>query len=687
MADPKALLRLLRPRTIAVIGGREAAEVIRQCDKLGFVGDIWPVNPKRENMEGRACFARLEDLPGPPDTTFIAIPAKPTIEAVKVLKTMGAGGAVCYASGFKELGGDGHSLQEELVNAADGMPIIGPNCYGVVNCLDGAALWPDQHGASRLDKGVAIVSQSGNIGLTITMQERALDLAYLVSLGNQAAVSIEHCIEAFLEDERVTAIGMYIEGLADVAAFESAALKAADKGIPLVALKAGRSEQAARIALSHTASLVGEDGLYDAFFDRLGVARTQTVPEFLEALKFLRIAGPLTGNRLVSMSCSGGEASLVADLAKDLPLSFPDFEADHKESIRDTLNEYVSVSNPLDYHTFIWAIEERMTNTFTAVMQGGYDVSCLLLDFPRLDRCDPEGWQTACRSLVSAAKTTGNQAALVSTLPECIDEETAQYLCDNGVVPMNGLSEALNTITAAVKIGDFMDKPRPRPLLSSGFVGEKIRTYDEWRSKRLLSSWGMSVPDGSLVRSETEAVAAAEALGFPVAVKAVSADLAHKTEKGGVALNLANGDEVFEAAERMLALSDTLLVEVMINDSVAELIVGVDRDAQFGPYLVVGFGGVLVELIGDSSSILLPTDKEHVIDALRSLKVSALFDGYRGLPEGDFDAAVEAVLSVAKFVEDHPDKIEEIDINPLMIRPRGKGVVAADAYIRMCEGE
>ena len=686
MPDPQALLKLLRPRSIAVIGGREAEEVIRQCALLQFQGDIWPVNGKRRSMEGRPCFARLEDLPAPPDAAFIAIPAVATIEAVKTLADMGAGGAICYASGFKEIGG-GDILQEKLISAAQDMTILGPNCYGVLNYLDGAALWPDQHGGAATDSGVAIITQSGNIGLNLTMQRRALDLAYLITLGNQAAVGIEHCIDALMGDKRVSAIGLHIEGLSDIHAFEAAALKAAKAGIPLVALKAGRSERGARIAMSHTATLSGEDGLYDALFQRLGIARSHSIPEFLETLKFLGIAGPLEGNTVVSMSCSGGEASLVADLARDLPLSFPDMEGAYKDSIRATLNDYVTISNPLDYHTFIWGDEERMTACFSAVLQGDYDIALLILDFPRQDRCDQKDWLTACRALVNATKATGSGAAVVTTLPECLDEDTGRYLCENGVVPLYGMGEALNAIAAAAEAGKFYASPSPQRLVSFKAADGDVQTYDEWRSKRLLSSLNIPVPHGSLVDSATEAVAAAEALGYPVAVKGVSSAMAHKTEAGAVYLNLGGGDAVFAATEHILGLTDRVLIEAMVDDAVAELIVGIDRDAQFGAYLVIGFGGVLVELIGDSRSLLLPTDRTSVIDALRSLKVSALFDGYRGMPEGDFDAAVNTIMAVAEFAGHNADRIEEIDINPLMVRPRGSGVVAVDAFIRMRQGD
>lgn len=685
MSTSQALLGLLRAKSIAFIGGREAEEAIRQCEKLDFRGDIWPVNAKRDKMEGHACYKHLEDLPHAPDAAFIAIPVRPTIEAVAFLSKMGAGGAVCYASGFKEVSG-GDVLQKELVRAAGDMPIIGPNCYGVLNYLEGAALWPDQHGGDKVEKGVAIITQSGNIGLNLSMQRRSLDIAYLISLGNQAAIGIEQCLEALLGDDRVTAIGLHIEGLSDLAAFESAAKKAADAGIPIVALKAGRSEAAARIALSHTASLTGEDGLFDAFFKRLGIARANSIPTFLESLKVLSIIGPLQGNNIVSMSCSGGEASLIADLSKDMPLEFTDFADDHKEDIRKTLNEYVSVSNPLDYHTFIWGDEERMTDCFTAVMKGPQDLTALILDFPRSDRCEPRDWFTACRTLVAASQATGNNAAVIATLAECLDEEAGRYLAANGVMPFYGMEEALAAIEAAISVGKYYAHPAPPPLIKPDVSEGDAPAMDEWRSKRLLSSLGIPVPEGALVRSATEAVSAAESLGYPVAIKVVSADMAHKTEVGGVKLNLIDADAVNAAAEHMLTLADTVLVESMVKDSVAELIVGVDRDPQFGPFLVVGFGGVLVELIGDSQSLLLPTDRHYVADALASLKTAALLNGYRGLPKGDVEALIDAILAVARFVEENADSIEEIDINPLMVRPEGNGVMAVDAYIRMRKG-
>ena len=682
-----ALGRLLRPGSIAVVGGREAAEVVRQCERTGFDGPIWPVNPRRASLAGRPCVARITDLAEPPDAAFVAVPAEPTIEIVAELSRIGAGGAVCYAAGFKEAGGEGVGRQDRLVAAAGAMPIIGPNCHGLLNYVNGAALWPDQQGGERVESGAAIVTQSGNMGINFTMQRRSLPLSYLVSVGNQAAVGIEDCVAALLDDDRVSAIGMVIEGLGDVGGFVAQATRAKARRVPLVALKVGRSRTGARIGLSHTASLAGPDRLYEALFERLGVALATTADDFLETLKFLAISGPTGGNRMASMSCSGGEAALVADLADGSDLVFPEMTGAHRSAVRASLGDRVAVSNPLDYHTFIWGDEEKLAACFTAMMGGGYDLTMLVLDFPRPDRCRADTWWPATNAIVGAARATGGKAAVVATLSECMPEEMGRHLPAHGIAPMHGLRQALAAFEGAHGVGRAWASPAAPPRIGAGLRPGPARVLDEWEAKRRLAAAGVAVPQGARASSVTDAVAAAEALGYPVAVKAVSAKIAHKTEAGAAALGLGDRSAVGEAAARMLDLAGCVLVERMVTDAVAELIVGVHRDDQFGPYLLVGFGGTLVELIGDSRIILPPADRDAVLGALRSLRTAPLLAGYRGRPAGDMDAVVDAVLAVGRFVEDNADAVVEIDINPLRVRAEGKGAVAVDAYVRMVAEE
>ena len=294
--------RLLSPRSLAVVGGRPAELALEQCRRLGFDGDLWPVHPTRALLDGIPCLPTLDDLPGVPDAALVAVNRYATVDVVGRLAAMGAGAAVCYASGFAEAGDDGRALQQDLLAAADGMPVVGPNCYGTVSATVGAALWPDQQGLSRVERGVAIVTQSGNIGLNLTLQTRPLSISHLLTLGNQADVGIEECLEDLLGDPAVSAVGLHVEALHDVARFEEACRRASAAGVPIVALKTGSSPRAAEIAASHTSSLVGAAAAYGALFDRLGVRRVRSLAELLDTLLVLDRVGGLPGNRIVSLS-------------------------------------------------------------------------------------------------------------------------------------------------------------------------------------------------------------------------------------------------------------------------------------------------------------------------------------------------------------------------------------------------
>ena len=678
------LQRLLNPRTIAVIGGAEACQVIQQCRKLQFAGEIWPVNPRRDSMEELPCHNSLSELPAPPDAAFIAIPAAPSIEAIDALSRSGAGGAVCYAAGFKEVGGGGNERHQRLIEAAAAMPVIGPNCYGFINLTSGAALWPDYHGARRVERGVAIFSQSGNVSLNLSMQRRRLPLAWLVSLGNQAVVGVEDGIAAALASDRITAIGIHIEGLADLPRFARLAQQAKCQGVPIVALKSGRSALGARIAVSHTATLAGESALYDALFERLGIGRVATPEEFIETLKLLSIGGALPGARIASMSCSGGEAALVADLAGGRALEFPALTPSHGRAVQATLNDYVHVSNPLDYHTFIWGDRARMSDTFSAMMAAKFDLTLLILDLPADDRTALARWLQAVRAFIEACRASGARGALVTMLSENLPDEASRLLAENGIAPLQGLEQALAAVEAAAAIGcawaRAVEAPTLTPIPAAAAAGEP-RILDEFRAKRLLAQAGLPVAPSLLVDSPESAVAAAEQLGYPVALKALSEHIAHKTEVGGVALDLRDDAHIRKQAARMLAAAERLLVEKMIEGVVAELLLGVGHDRQFGHYFIIGFGGTLVELIGDRQMLLPPLDEAQLRRALDRLKTAPLLRGYRGRPAADIDSVVRCALALGRLVESGAAGIIEVEINPLMVKSENKGAIVADALL------
>jgi acetyl-CoA synthetase len=679
------LQHLFSPRSIAVFGGTAAAEVIRQCRKLGFKGDIWPVHPTRSEMEGLPCFADIASLPSAPDAAFVAVPAEATVDVVRQLAARGTGGAICYASGFAEVGSAGVALQQELVAAAGDMALVGPNCYGMLNYLDGVALWPDQHGGGRLDRGVAIITQSGNIGLNLTMQRRALPLAYLITVGNKAGDSMDTIIDALLNDPRVTAIGMHIEGLDDVAAFSRVAIKALQKRVPLVALKAGSSELGARTTMSHTSSLAGPDKLYDALFARCGVARVFDVSTLLETLKFLHVHGGLKGNAIVSASCSGGEASLVADLAQANGLTMPDLPKAAHDRLFNVLGEKVTVANPLDYHTYIWGDLAAQTECFAGMMDCGFDAHVLVLDFPRADLCDGSSWQTTLDAFVAAQELTGAAAVVLTSLPEGLPDEDGLLLLQRGIAPMQGTADCMLAIAHASRIGDAQarwQKVLPVAAVTPDFQTATGHMLNEVRSKQALHAFGLPIPEGSCVPAH-EASSAAQALGYPVVVKAVSDTLAHKTEAGGVKLNLKTTDEVQAAIASMAHLASEFLVEKMAADVVAEIIVGISRDAQFGLALTLGAGGILVELLKDTATLLLPVSASDIRVALQGLKTWPLLSGYRGKAPGDVEALVDAVAAIAAYAQAHADRLLELDVNPILVLPQGQGVVAVDALIHL----
>ena len=669
------LARLLAPASIAVVGGRPAELAIHQCLALGFEGEVWPVHPTRSELAGRAAVPSVADLPGPPDAALVAVNRHETIEVVAALAAVGAGAAVCYASGFAEVGGAGIDLQADLVVAARSMPVVGPNCYGTVAATVGAALWPDQQGLRRCQRGVALVTQSGNIALNLTMQSRRMPISHVLTVGNQADVGIEECVEALVGDPSVSAIGLHVEALGDVPRFEAACRRASAADVPVVVLKAGSSILGSRIAVSHTSSMVGDATAYRALFERLGVRQVDSIPELLDTLAVLDRLGGIPGRRLVSMSCSGGEASVVADQAESMDLDFPAFDDAHGARIADTLSELVSVSNPLDYHTFIWGDPERLRTTFTAVLDGPLDAAMLVLDFPSTG-LDDSGWWPTLGAFAEASRATGVPGVVVASMAENLPPEVEVAADEAGMVAVRGIGEALRALEAAAWWGGRRTRP---PLLEAGpFDPKDLRTLYEVEARSLLEAAGVPVPRG-LVVPAVDAVEACGSLTGRVVVKATG--MAHKTEAGRVAVGLAGAAEVGAALVGM-GLSDDapVLVEDFVDGAVVEMLVSVRREPPVGWLLTLGIGGTLVELLGDTTSLLLPVDAGEVIVALRGLAGWPLIGGHRGNPPADLDALVATILGIAGVVDERPDLVE-LECNPVLARPVGAITVDALAIV------
>lgn len=677
------LSRLISPKSIAVVGNRGANFAIRESKKLGFNQKIWAIHPTLDFLEGIKCYKDIKDLPEAPDATFIAVNAESAIDIVADLKSIGGGGAVLYASGFGELGEKGIKRNQRLVEAADGMPLIGPNCYGFINSLDGVALWPDVHGCEPVPSGVAIITQSGNIGLNITMQSIGLPIAYMFTLGNQTNTNIADIIHAMLDDNRVNAIGLHIEGISDIKSFDVAARRALDKKIPIVAIKSGRTDASAKIALSHTSSMTGLDQLFNVFFERLGIARVDTVPEFLETLKLLSILGAIDHNGVASMSCSGGEAGMMADLIDGLDITFPSLDDLHKDRVKLALNDFVEVDNPLDYHTFIWGDRKRTSECFKQMISGNFAATMLLLDWPRTQESEQKDWDLTLLALSDAISGTREKTIVLASIADCMPKRIIKECQKYGIAPMIGLDICLKALNHSYRIGLAFQKSAMHSIeiLRSLSRSSKISTLTEFEGKKLLKKYGIPVPDGKIITSTSEALMAAEKIHYPITLKVSDVGLAHKTELGAVMLNINDPLALKKACQDLFKIGSSLLIEKMVQDSVAELIVGVGLDPIFGKYIIIGSGGILVELFQESIPLLFPVNREDVSLALSKLKVFPLINGYRGNPEGDVEMIIDCVMATVKLVSEND--IDELDINPLLVLKRGSGVIAVDTLIKL----
>ncbi len=688
------LRRMLSPRQIAFVGGRDCVTAIGEAERRGFSGAIWPVNPGRTEVRGYPCLASVDDLPEAPDAVFLAVPAAAAIGVVSALARRGAGGIVCYSAGFRESGDEGAALERALVEAAGDMALIGPNCYGAINYLTNTALWPFAHGGGCPGGfGAAIVTQSGMLSSDITMSQRGLPLTHMISCGNQASLSLEDFLDFLIDEPGVRAIGLHIEGLRNVARFHETALRAMAKGIPVVALKTGSSRIGAALTVSHTGSLSGSDALYDALFARCGVIRVETPPDLLETLKLLVVSGAPKSNRIAGFTCSGGGATMLADRAERIGLVFPPVPAETRPALAALLPSIATVSNPLDYTTPIWGDPARTGPVFAAAMdQTAAAAAVLVQDYPAPGLDESQGhYRADAGAFIDAAKARGLPAAVLATLHENLDPATRNWLIAQGAAPLLGIAEGLSALRTAIWWGERrrdiaaatpapLQPPSPRSALTG---------LTEAESKALLANHGLPVPASRLTDTAGLEQAAAT-LRFPLALKMIGPRLVHKSEAGAVTLGIADAAALRAAAMRMtaaiaahdpLAATDAFLVEEMVPRPVAELLISLRRDAEFGPALTLAAGGVLVEVLGDSVNLLLPSSAEDICGALGALRVAPVLHGYRGAAKADMHHLVVTILRLQEmFLSDA--SLAEIEINPAFVGATGTVIVDALIHVR-----
>jgi acetate---CoA ligase (ADP-forming) len=676
------LQRLLAPRSVALIGGTWADAALAASRVMGYTGQLWRVHPTRPSTAAQRYFRCVDELPAAPDAAFVAAPNHEVPGIAAALARRGAGGFVCFAAGFSETATEeGRRLTAELLASAGELPFFGPNCYGFVNFFDGAALWPDQLVGRRRERGVALICQSGTIALNLLFNDRSLPIGCMLTVGNQTRLAAEELIEHLCADERVTAIGLYLEGLSDAARFAQAAARARLAGKPIALIKTGRTAASSEAVRTHTGALAGADAAFDAFCAQAGLARCESLASLCETLKIFHSGGPLAGRRILAMGASGGDTAMAADAARHLALEFPPFSPAVAAELRLILSERVHISNPFDFHTHVWFDYPRQRAMFSSALRAGFDLVAFLLDCPPAG-ADDAAYVRVIDEFAAALPGTLTRAAVLSSLPESLGSAIREKCLAAGVVPLQGQREALEAMDLAAAVGEAWKRGVPPELHRPRAAPAAAHSVSEYEAKQALRGYGVPIPRSRLIAPGDAARAATE-LGFPVVIKAASAALEHKSEVGGVVLNVRSAAEAAAAAQRLSLLSPTLLVEEMVTDGVAEVLVGMRVDPQFGLLLVLGAGGVLTELLRDSVTLLPPFTAAGITAALGRLRAAPLLAGFRGRPAADVPALVEMALACSRYALENLDRLAELDLNPVIVRPRGQGAVAVDALIRL----
>jgi acetyl-CoA synthetase len=463
-------------------------------------------------------------------------------------------------------------------------------------------------------------------------------------------------------------------------------------------VKAGRTEAAARTARSHTGSLAGADVVFDAFCRQAGIARCDSLAALCETLKILHTGGPLRGRRALILGASGGDMAMTADAARDLGVEFSAIPDTSVTKLREILTDKVTIANPFDFHTHIWFDRPALRALFSTVQRAGFDAVGFMIDCPSAAKADPASYIAAIEEFIAAYPGSTARGAIISSLPESMAPETREMCLAAGIVPLQGQRQALEALDLAANIGEAWSsgsrvelrlprytvgaEPAGRESHHPGASAARARTLAEYEGKAALAAFGVRTPQSRVV-SAKDAPGVAEEIGFPVVMKAASATLEHKSDVGGVIINIRSRAEAEAAAQRLAKLSGQVLVEEMIADAVVEILIGMTSDAQFGQVLVLGAGGVLTELLRDTVSLLPPFTASAIEAAIKRLAIGKLLTGYRGRPPADVPALVETALACTRYAAANVDTLLELDINPVIVRPAGRGAVAVDALIRL----
>ena len=693
-----ALERLLRPRSVAVVGasdkpGALGTTLLSNLDANGFAGAVYPINPKRETLGGRTCLPGIEALPEGVDAAVLAIPRAGVLDAVRALAARKVGGVVIFAAGFAEGGPEGLAEQREIARIAHeaGMVVEGPNCLGLVNYVNRIPLTFVETDARPPagKRAIGVVSQSGAMAAVLgtVLLARDCGVSYSVSTGNEAASGVEDYVDWLIDQPDTHVIAMIVEQFRKPERFLAAATSAAAAGKPIVLLHPGTSSAARESAATHTGAMAGDYALMRAKVTRAGVIMAETLEELGDIAEIALRCPALPSGDTAVLGESGAFKALTLDLAESLGLPLAPLHDADSPALRAALPPFVPVSNPLDI-------------TAQGLSEPAIYTRCLeaLLDDPRVGTVlagiiQAEAVTCAIKFppiLAAATAKPLTKPLIFAGLDEgaAVPPERIASLRAAGIPWFPTTERALRAITrltqfAARDTTRNAESPLPVPGLAAEFG-----VIPEYKAKALLGPLGIPFPAGQFAASADAAVAAAEALGYPVAMKAQAAALSHKSDAGGVILNLADAASVRAAWDKMHAsvaaysaaiTLDGVLIEAMGARGV-EMIVGAKNDPEWGPVLLAGFGGVTAEILGDVRLLAADMTVEAVETELMKLKSAALLAGYRGAPALDVPALAQLIVTLGRVLRAEPS-IREVDLNPVILHPKGQGVVALDALM------
>ncbi len=693
-----SLGRLLRPRSIALVGasatpGSLGEGVLSNLERANFVGDIYLVNPKRAEIRGRPCVASIDALPEGIDCAVLAVPRGGVLEAAAACAQRKVGSLIIFASGFAESGESGRAEQEKLAEIArrHRMVIQGPNCLGMVNYVDSIPLTfvVTQTGAAFQWPGVAVVSQSGAMAavLGVNLHHHGLQISYSVSTGNEAANGVEDFVEHLLEDERTSILTMVVEQFRQPQRFLQLAARARSLGKYIVLLHPGSSSAARASAATHTGAMAANYQVMRAKVLHAGVILVDTLEELVDVAHLLVRCPSLPRRGAAILTESGAFKAVALDLCERIGLNLPELSGTAAASLQSALPDFIPATNPLDLTAQALVEPDLYRRTITALLNedrfGSLVLAIILTDEVTSNLKFPPILD-AIRALRPA------KPVIFASLDEGarFPFEYVEELRSLGVPFFPSPERALRALARLTDLASHESRRKPegsgvKPsiLLGSGVL-------PEYQSKRVLAELGIPIPEGALAQTLEEAKSIAAQIGFPVALKAQAVDLPHKTDAGGVVLGL-NDESALVAGWRRLEQNvraakpglvlDGVLVERMGQPGI-EFIIGAENDPDWGPVLLVGFGGVLAEALQDVKLLPPELSVEAIIAELYTLKSGVLLRGFRGSPALDVRAAAEIVYALGSLVRSYP-AIQEIDINPVVVYPEGMGAVALDALI------